>query len=66
MEEKRNFWMVVWHVESGDFKNVKFSSSYQDDEVINEFESTHPDFKVIHMGQGELPPKAFRSLEYVR
>jgi hypothetical protein len=62
MEEKQNYWMLVWNAETGDFKNAKFSSTFQESEATDAFENTYPNLKVIHIGQGEEPPKTYRSL----
>jgi hypothetical protein len=65
MEKIQNYWMVIWNAATGDFNNAKFSSTRQDSEASDEFENTYPNLKVIHIGQGEEPPKAYRSLSYV-
>lgn len=65
MRERHNYWMVVWNAETGDFKNAKFSSIFHESEAVDEFENTYLNLKVIHIGPGEEPPKAYQSLSYV-
>ncbi|REE84565.1 hypothetical protein A8990_114100 [Paenibacillus taihuensis] len=66
MEEIQNYWLVVWNAETGELKNAKFTcTTSQESEASYEFENTYPKLKVIHIGQGEKPPKTYRSLPYV-
>jgi hypothetical protein len=65
MHEKQ-YWIVAYSTEKGDFKNAKFlTPSEKTEEVSLSFEERYPGYRVIHIGLGELPPKTYRSLEYL-
>lgn len=60
-------WMVVWNKMSGDFKNATIDSNLTEDkdELVNGFQKNNPEYLVIHIGEGALPPKTYRSLDYI-
>jgi hypothetical protein len=65
MNEKQ-YWIVAHSTEKGDFKNAKFPArSEKTEEVSLSFEEKYPGYLVVHIGLGELPPKTYRSLEYL-
>ena len=59
--------MVVWNKKSGDFNNATINPKESEnlEEVSKKFENEYPDYRVIHIGEGELPPKTYRSLDYI-
>lgn len=63
----QKFWLVVYSTETGDFKNASMTSTQDSDvdKTSEAFENKHPEYRVIHIGEGELPPKTYRSLQYV-
>jgi hypothetical protein len=61
------YWLVVYSKDTGEFKNVSITA-----EDIHDYESisaifglNNPEYVAIHIGKGQLPPKKYRSLEYV-
>lgn len=61
------YWLVVYSKATGDFLNATtFSNTNEDTEKVSElFEQNNPGLLVIHIGEGEVPPKTYRSLQYV-
>lgn len=61
------YWLIVYSMETGDFKNATVSAQPEEEteEVGEAFEEKHPGYRVIHIGGGELPPKTYRSLQYI-
>lgn len=66
MEGKQNYWLVVRNSETGDYENAKFCSTFQESDATDEFENIYPNLKVIHIGQGDEPPKTYQSLPYIQ
>ncbi|MCA1066622.1 hypothetical protein QTG56_26060 (plasmid) [Rossellomorea sp. AcN35-11] len=66
-DNSQKFWMVVYSLDSGDFRNATMTSTHDSDidKISDVFESNNPDYRVIHIGKGALPPKTYRSLQYV-
>lgn len=60
----KNFWMVVWNSETGDFRRASFLG-VSVEMAEKSFENAHPVYKVIHSGAGDLPPKTYHSLAHV-
>jgi hypothetical protein len=67
MEESKKYWLVVYSNETGDFKNASMLAQPDDNSetVSKKFEQKYPGYRVIHIGEGELPPKTYRSLQYI-
>jgi hypothetical protein len=66
MELENKYWMVVWHKTNGDFKIAYLKDNLnQIEELSAEFEIKNPDYLVIHIGEGNLPPKTYRSLDCI-
>jgi hypothetical protein len=56
----KTYTMVIWNMETGDFKNATQMA------VNAEAAVTYGEhFKVINTYEGELPPKVYRSLPYI-
>ncbi|WP_209124506.1 hypothetical protein [Alkalihalobacillus sp. BA299] len=62
--EIKLFWLVVWNQDSGDVKRA-WTYGVSEELASELFELTHEDQKVIHIGEGKLHPKSYRSLETV-
>ncbi|WP_209125742.1 hypothetical protein [Alkalihalobacillus sp. BA299] len=65
--ENLKYWLVVYQMKTGDFKNATMLAESSDDteKVSEKFENEFSDYRVIHIGEGEFPPKTYRSLEYI-
>ncbi|WP_332634719.1 hypothetical protein [Halalkalibacter flavus] len=61
------FWLVVYNQETRDFFNdtLKLDRELDLDKIVEDYENKNKKYQVIHVGAGELPPKAYRSLKYV-
>lgn len=57
--------MVVWNTETGEFRNAKYQSDLDQEKAADHFQDKHPQLKVVHIGEGDLPPRTFRSLPYI-
>jgi hypothetical protein len=66
--ETEKYWLVVHSQVTGDFKNATMLAAHDEDieEVAARFEQKNPEYRVIHIGEGELPPKTYRPLEYIQ
>lgn len=65
MDVKKNIWMVIWSKINGDFNNFALNSNLKLEDIEAGFEKNNPNYKVIHIGEGALPPKTYRSLPYI-
>lgn len=66
MELNNEYWLVVWNKVTGDFRIALLRGNTNNpEEIIAEFSIKNPKYKVIHIGDGNLPPKTYRSLEYI-
>jgi hypothetical protein len=66
MQLNKEYWMVVRSKTTGKFKNALMTDNANIIEVVTaKFETENPDYQVIHIGEGNLPPKTYQSLEYV-
>lgn len=65
--EKFSYWMVLYKTDTKDFLNsIKYMGEQKEiDEVLITVEQDNPDFKIVLIGEGSLPPKIFRTLKYV-
>ena len=60
------YWTVVWNETTGEFKVALLKDNSNNlEELTAKFEMNNPEYRVIHIGEGNLPPKTYRSLEYV-
>lgn len=66
-QNSTTYWLVVYSTETGDFKNasVSISENLDIDTISELFEKNNPEYRVIHIGEGESPPKTYRALEYI-
>ncbi|MCA1064365.1 hypothetical protein QTG56_22360 (plasmid) [Rossellomorea sp. AcN35-11] len=64
--DNKPYWMVVWNKITGDFRNAKTKTvTANQTEIAKGFEEEYPGYLVVHIGEGELPPKTYRSLDYI-
>ncbi|MCL7747331.1 hypothetical protein [Halalkalibacter alkaliphilus] len=61
------FWILLYSIETKEFKNAIISEDPNEsiERIADKYEENHPEFRVIHIGMGEHPPKTYRSLAYV-
>lgn len=66
MELNKKYWMVVWKKTTGDFKIAFLKDNLNNiEELTTKFELKNPEYRVIHIGRGDIPPKTYRSLKYI-
>jgi hypothetical protein len=61
-----NYWLVVYNEKSDEFYKDNFASnnnSLTEEEIIEEYVKQNDEYKVIHIGVGDLPPTVYRSLK---
>ncbi|MCL7747329.1 hypothetical protein [Halalkalibacter alkaliphilus] len=61
------FWLVVYNQETRDFFNdtLMINRELDLDKIVEDYENKNKKYQVIHVGEGEFPPKTYRSLKYV-
>ncbi|WP_216831699.1 hypothetical protein [Alkalihalobacterium elongatum] len=63
------FWLIVYNRETRDFLNdtlkINRELELDLDKIIGDYENKNKKYLVIHIDEGELPPKTYRSLKYV-
>lgn len=67
MEKFNQYWMVVWSENSEEFRNA-ISFGFNEDKVKELFEEEQKEknnYRVVHIGEGAVPPMTYRSLPYV-
>jgi hypothetical protein len=66
MELENEYWLVVYCQETGEFKIAFWKNKSNNfEELSAQFEMKNPDYRAIHVGEGNLPPKTYRSLEII-
>jgi hypothetical protein len=64
-----NYWLVVYNEKSDEFYKDTFKSnnnSLSEEVIIEEYVKQNAEYKVIHIGVGDFPPKAYKSLKQLK